>query len=83
MLLTQAKQKVSLIQKKEEVTKKFEESSVSSQAVIEFAVQRDLMGLAIGTEGSNIKAARELDGVTSIIIDESRETESHCFFKVC
>uniref|UniRef100_A0AC34F9H0 K Homology domain-containing protein n=1 Tax=Panagrolaimus sp. ES5 TaxID=591445 RepID=A0AC34F9H0_9BILA len=82
MLLTQAKQKVSLIQKKEEVTKKFEQSSVSSQAVIEFSVARDLMGLAIGTEGSNIKSAREVDGVTSIAIDESRETETHCFFKI-
>jgi fragile X mental retardation protein len=82
MLLTQAKQKVSLIQKKEEVTKKFEQSSASTQAVIEFSVSRDLMGLAIGTEGSNIRAAREVDGITSIIIDESRETESHCFFKV-
>jgi fragile X mental retardation protein len=82
MLLTQAKQKVSLTQKKEEVTKKFEQSSAANQAVIEFIVQRDLMGLAIGTEGGNIKAAREIEGVTSIIIDESRETETHCCFKV-
>uniref|UniRef100_A0A914YF26 K Homology domain-containing protein n=1 Tax=Panagrolaimus superbus TaxID=310955 RepID=A0A914YF26_9BILA len=82
MLLTQAKQKVSLIQKKDEVTKKFEQSSAATQAVIEFSVARDLMGLAIGSEGSNIKAAREVDGVTSIAIDESRETETHCFFKI-
>jgi fragile X mental retardation protein len=82
MLLTQAKQKVSLTQKKEEVAKKFEQSSAASQAVIEFSVTRDLMGLAIGTEGQNIKAAREVDGVTSIVIDESRQTETHCFFKV-
>lgn len=82
MILTQAKQKVSLMQKKEEVTKKFEQSSASTQAVIEFNVPRELMGLAIGTEGSNIKAAREIDGVTSVVIDESRETEDFCVFKV-
>lgn len=81
-LINQAKQKYMLTLKQEEIAKKLEQSSMNSKVVVEFQVAKELMGLTIGHEGSNIKAAREIEGVNNIIIEEAREDEDCCTVKV-
>ncbi|KAI1703725.1 KH domain-containing protein [Ditylenchus destructor] len=58
-------------------------SSNTEVYIEEFAVPDELVGLAIGKKGSNIAAAREIQGVLDISIDKSREsTHGVCDFKV-
>ena len=46
-----------------------------------FTVASDLMGLAIGSHGSNIVNARRIEGIEEIVLDEPQEA-NHCVFKV-
>jgi fragile X mental retardation protein len=71
--------KAKLVHETEKVSKQLERMKFTqtSKYFEKFTVKSDLMGLAIGTHGSNIAKAREINGVTSIEVED--ET---CTFKV-
>ncbi|CAI6361735.1 unnamed protein product [Macrosiphum euphorbiae] len=64
---------VMLLKKTEELAKQLESSKLnitSSPYSDEFNVLDELMGLAIGTRGTNIERARRIDGITNIELDK-------------
>ncbi|KAH8388191.1 hypothetical protein KR093_000101, partial [Drosophila rubida] len=72
-------QKVMLLKRTEEAARQLETTKLMSRGnfIEEFRVRDDLMGLAIGSHGSNIQAARTLVGVTNIELEEKS-----CTFKI-
>jgi len=74
------RQKVALLKKKQEVAQQIEKSRIQQAAkfVEEFKVNKEFMGLSIGSHGANIQEARKIKGVTSIELDEESLT-----FKIC
>jgi len=70
------KTKVAMLQRVEEAVKQLEVSQQRASSCQEaFSVNSELIGLAIGTNGQNIIAARSIPGVLDIALDE----ETHVF----
>ncbi|CAH8513186.1 unnamed protein product [Heterobilharzia americana] len=65
------RQKVSILQQTEELSKKLVASRINQQSPIieEFRIPTDLILYAIGAQGSNIKRASAIDGVLTVKLD--------------
>lgn len=64
--------KAKLVQETEKVSKQLERIKVNqtSKFMEKFTVKTELMGLSIGSHGSNIAKAREVPGVTAIEVED-------------
>ncbi|CEF62037.1 Fragile X mental retardation syndrome-related protein 1 [Strongyloides ratti] len=77
------RQKMQLVMKKDEVTRLLSQAAATPKHVEEFTLSTTFMGLAIGTHGTNILAARDIEGIEDIQIDEvTRECDGLVVFKI-
>lgn len=78
MHIRSLRQKMTLLQLTEESAKRLETTRLqpvkSSAHTEQFQVSHELMGLAIGTHGSNIQQAKQIKGVTGIELEEETGT---------
>ncbi|RNA09091.1 fragile X mental retardation syndrome-related 1 isoform X2 [Brachionus plicatilis] len=75
------RQKSMLLRRTHEIAQQIErnrQQQLNAKYSEEFCVAKELMGLAIGSHGSNIQEARKIRGITSIEIDENTSK-----FKIC
>lgn len=75
------RQKANLLKRTHEIAQQIEKNrqqQLNAKYSEEFCVAKELMGLSIGSHGSNIQEARKIRGVTSIEIDENTSK-----FKIC
>ncbi|VDD97132.1 unnamed protein product [Enterobius vermicularis] len=83
MYFKDSRQKMLLLQRQEEAARLLENASLySSTHVEEFTVPFELMGLAIGSHGTNIQAARNIKGVEDIQVIENADGHTPVLFKV-
>ncbi|CAD5233784.1 unnamed protein product [Bursaphelenchus xylophilus] len=81
--ITDATQKMELLKRQEQAERLLQNSDNREGLFVEkFTVTRELMGLAIGTHGSNIVNARNIEGVKDIVIDESQSERGVSTFNV-
>ncbi|KAK0404614.1 hypothetical protein QR680_017540 [Steinernema hermaphroditum] len=81
MYFNDSRQKMQLVQRREEATRQLESTGTSGTIVEQFTVDTKLMGLAIGSHGSNINEARKLPDIVDIQLDES-DSNGPVVFKV-
>lgn len=84
MYFKDTRQKMLLLQRQEEAARLLKDTTAysSSAHVEEFTVPFDLMGLAIGSHGANIQAARNISGVNDIRVIENTDGHAPVIFKV-
>jgi len=64
--------KINLLKRNQELAQQIEKNRIQQSARFteEFSINKDLMGLAIGSHGVNIQEARKIKGINTIEIDE-------------
>lgn len=83
LYINDSKQKAVLLQRKEEAKRALQNTDSETPLYTEiFTVASSMMGLAIGSHGANIAAARKIEGVDDIVLDETHSEDGHCTFKV-
>ncbi|CAJ0583718.1 unnamed protein product, partial [Mesorhabditis spiculigera] len=78
------RQRMHLTQRQETVSKMLSKDDVKTDApfVEEFEVSKQFMGLAIGTQGSNIKFAKTINGVRDVQFKETEDPNAPVRFYV-
>ncbi|CAI4231004.1 unnamed protein product [Auanema sp. JU1783] len=84
MYFKDARVRLTLKQKAEEAQRMLQSTTITNDVkfIEEFQVPAELMGLAIGSQGSNITTARKIEGVVDIQLNEPHIETMPSVFKV-